>query len=163
MNGDSASFYACQKGLKRRITVSHIKLNQIAELRVLRIYDFLSIASSNRLFVCNIIVVIHGCIAPSHRLRKVTYPKIWRASALSFGNGTKLSRSVCAKDSCRSSLATSSKAEALEGAQPPARGQDLCCAARIATISSIASACILNAVPPPQPYRRDNPFDLGSR
>jgi hypothetical protein len=25
------------------------------------------------------------------------------------------------------------------------------------------SACILNAVPPPQPYRRDNPFDLGSR
>jgi hypothetical protein len=27
----------------------------------------------------------------------------------------------------------------------------------------IASACILNAVPPPQPYRRDNPFDLGSR
>ena len=61
MDSVSPSFYALQKGLKRRIAVSQIKRNQFAELRVLRIYDFLSIASSNRqLFVCNIVVVIHG-------------------------------------------------------------------------------------------------------
>ena len=40
MNSVSASFYAFQKGLKRRIAISQIKRNQFVKMRVLRIYGF---------------------------------------------------------------------------------------------------------------------------